>query len=378
MLPGRVTPRPAEKLRVAEGCPLSASTYTSCAPTNARVVPERNAPQAIYEHDTSNEGDRFFPSHEHFYFSMANSCLPNGVLAASLTPLDENGNGSPHGPALAQHVQTLFENGCDAALLFGTTGEGLSFSVEERREALDAVLDAGVPPHRLLVATGALALPDAVRLSTHAVERGVGGILVLPPFHFTAISDEGLTASYAHLIESVGESNLRLYFYHYPNLTRVPIPFPVIEKLHNRYPEQIAGIKDSSDEWDHQDALCSSFPDLQVFTGSERHLTPLLRAGGAGCISATVNVTAPLAQQVVRDWETDAQFASTQSTLTELRTRLSQFPTIPALKQLMAWRHNRPAWTRVRPPLAPLDEDEEDRLRSLHESLWTEVEQALN
>jgi 4-hydroxy-tetrahydrodipicolinate synthase len=307
---------------------------------------------------------------------MADSGLPNGVLAASLTPLDAEGG--PNGPALADHVATLLDNGCDAALLFGTTGEGLSFSTEERMEALETVLDAGIPPRRLLVGTGALALPDAIRLSSHATDRGVGGLLVLPPFHFPDISDNGLLRTYEHLIEEVGSPELRLYFYHYPNLTHVPIPFPLIESLRERYPEQVAGIKDSSDEWDHQDALCSSFPDLQVFTGSERHLTPLLRAGGAGCISATVNVTAPLAQQVVRDWETDAQFASTQSTLTELRTRLSQFPTIPALKQLMAWRHDHPAWARVRPPLAPLDDDEEGRLRSLHESLWSEVEQALD
>jgi len=307
---------------------------------------------------------------------MTDSGLPNGVLAASLTPLAEDG--TPHGPALTEHVRTLFDNGCDAALLFGTTGEGLSFSVEERREALDAVLDAGVSPHRLLVATGALALPDAARLSTHAVERGVGGILVLPPFHFVAPTDDGLFATYEQLIQRVGSDDLRLYFYHYPNLTQVPISFSLIEKVRDHYPEQVAGIKDSSNEWDHQDALCSSFPNLQVFTGSERHLTPLLRTGGAGCISSTVNVTAPLAQQVVRDWKTDAQFASTQSTLTELRTRLSQFPTVPALKQLMAWRHNRPEWTRVRPPLAPLNEDEEDRLHSLHDSLWAEVEQALD
>ena len=306
---------------------------------------------------------------------MADSGLPNGVLAPSLTPLDTER--TPDGAALADHVTTLLDNGCDAALLFGTTGEGLSFSIDERMDALETVLAAGVPPRRMLVGTGALALPDAIRLSSHATERGVGGLLVLPPFHFPDISDSGLLRTYEQLIEGVGSPELQLYFYHYPNLTHVPIPFPVIESLRERYSEQVAGIKDSSDEWDHQDALCSSFPDLQVFTGSERHLTPLLRAGGAGCISATVNVTAPLAQQVVRDWETDAQFASTQSTLTELRTRLSQFPTIPALKQLMAWRHDHPAWARVRPPLAPLDDDEEARLRSLHESLWSEVEQAL-
>jgi 4-hydroxy-tetrahydrodipicolinate synthase len=280
--------------------------------------------------------------------------------------------------ALARHIQTLFDEGCDAALLFGTTGEGLSFTVEERRRALDTVLDAGISPHRLLVGTGALPLPDVVELTAHATDHTVGGVLVLPPFHFTDVTDDGLTRTYEQLIEDVGNDDLRLYFYHYPDLSRVPIPFPLIEQLRERYPEQIAGIKDSSDEWDHQDALCSSFPDLQVFAGSERHLTPLLRAGGAGCISATVNVTAPLAQQAVRDWKNDAQVASAQSTLTELRTRLSQFPTIPALKQLLAWRHDAPGWAQVRPPLAPLDEDETSRLKSLHESLWTEVRDAID
>jgi len=307
---------------------------------------------------------------------MSDSFLPTGVLAASLTPLDKNG--APHGRALAQHVAFLLDEGCDAALLFGTTGEGLSFSAQERLDALDEVIDAGIPPRRLLVATGALALPEAVELTRHATEHGVAGVLVLPPFHFTNITDKGLIATYERIIQGVGDDDLRLYFYHYPNLTNVPIPFPVIEHLRDQYPEQIAGIKDSSDEWDHQDALCASFPDLQVFTGTERHLTPLLRAGGAGCISATVNVTAPLAQQVVVDWENDAQVATAQSKLTELRTRLSQFPTIPALKQLMAWRHDRPAWKQVRPPLAPLDEDEESRLRSLNETLWSEVERTID
>lgn len=306
---------------------------------------------------------------------MSSPSLPNGVIAASVTPLTEDG--TPDGSALTEHVSTLFEKGCDAALLFGTTGEGLSFTLNERRQGLEAVLAAGIPPERLLVGTGALPLPDAIDLSAHATANGVGGVLVLPPFHFKNLTNEGIFATYDRIVQEVGSKNLRLYFYHYPDLTQVPIPFPVIEELKGRYPDQIAGIKDSSDEWDHQDALCASFPDLQVFAGTERHLTPLLRAGGAGCISATVNITAPLARQVVKDWQNDAQVASAQSTLTELRTRLSQFPTIPALKQLLAWRHGRPAWRKVRPPLAPLDDDEKARLESLHQTLWSEAEQAL-
>ena len=303
------------------------------------------------------------------------SSLPNGVIVASVTPLGADGR--PNASVLAEHLQILFDRGCDGALLFGTTGEGLSFTVDERRRTLDAVIEEGIAPHRLLVGTGALPLPDAIELTAHATRDGVGGVLMVPPFHFTNITDVGLFETYDRVVQEVGNESLRLYFYHYPSLTGVPIPFPLIERLHGRYPDQIAGVKDSSDEWDHQDALCSSFPDLQIFAGSERHLTPLLRAGGAGCISATVNITAPLAQEAVRDWQNNAQVASAQSKLTELRSRLSQFPTIPALKQLLAWRHDHPHWATVRPPLASLDDDEEERLASLHESIWAEVEGTL-
>ncbi len=303
---------------------------------------------------------------------MSSPRLPDGVIVASITPLDDDGR--PDGTALADHLDHLFDRGCDGALLFGTTGEGLSFTVEERRQTLETVLDAGIAPDNLLVGTGALPLPDVVSLTTHATDAGVGGVLVLPPFHFKHITDEGLLATYDRILQGVGNDALRLYLYHNPKLTGVPIPFSLIKTLNDAYPDQIAGIKDSSGEWDHHDSLCSSFPDLQIFAGTERHLTPLLRAGGAGCISATVNITAPLAEQAVRDWQNNTQIASAQSTLTEVRTRLSQFPTIPALKQLLAWRYDRPAWKQVRPPLAPLDDDEEDRLNSLNDSLWTEIE----
>lgn len=316
------------------------------------------------------------PPDDNLISHMSTSSLPSGVLAASLTPLDEDGQ--PDATVLTAHLETLFEHGCDGALLFGTTGEGLSFTVKERIQTLESILEAGVPPSRLLVGTGALALPDVIRLSRHATRAGVSGVLVQPPFHFKNLTDRGLLATFSHLIDEVASVDLRLYLYHFPDLTGIPISLSVIEDLQKHYPDQLAGIKDSSDEWDHQDALCASFPDLQIFTGSERHLTPLLRAGGAGCISATVNVTAPLARQVVLDWENNAQVASAQSTLTELRTRLSQFPTIPALKLLMAWRHDRPAWARMRPPLASLDDDQEARLRTLHRTLWSEVERATN
>lgn len=296
---------------------------------------------------------------------MSHPSLPTGVLAASLTPLSDHHG--PDGPALAAHVQRLLQTGCNAVLLFGTTGEGLSFSVGERTAALDAVLDAGVPPGRLLVGTGALPLPDATTLTAHATEQGVGGVLMMPPFHLPTPTNRGILNAYDHVIQSVGDSSLELYFYHYPELFGVGLRFPIIEELRAQYPEIIAGVKDSSGEWDHFESLCTSFPDLQIFPGTERFLAPGLEVGGAGCISATANLTAPIAQAVVQAWTEDEDPAPAQSVLTERREALSRFHNIPALKQMMAWRDDRPGWARVRPPLATLEPRMIDELRTVYD-----------
>ena len=289
--------------------------------------------------------------------------LPSGVLAASVTPF--HSDLSLDHEAFAHHVRWLLANGCDAALLFGTTGEGLSLSVEERVNGLQAVLDADVASEQLLVGTGALALPDAAQLSQTATEAGVGGVLVLPPFHFQQIEADGVYHFYDRLIQTVGDSDLRLYFYHFPELSGVPIPFSVIQKLYDAYPDQIAGLKDSSGEWDHTQALCRGFPALQVFSGTERLLLPVLEAGGAGCISATTNVTAPLAARVLSQWRNEEPTEAPQERLTTLRTAFASLPTIAALKHLLASWHNNPDWATVRPPLVPLDDEEKNAVNEI-------------
>lgn len=293
------------------------------------------------------------------------SPLPDGVLAASLTPLTSDG--TPNGPALARHVHRLLRTGCDAVLLFGTTGEGLSFTVEERTAALEAVLKADIPSHRLLVGTGALPLSDATTLTTHATDQGVGGVLVMPPFHLPTPTDEGLLSAYDRVIQSVGSNDLHLYFYHYPQLFGTSVSFSLIEELRTRYPETVAGVKDSSGEWDHFESLSASFPELQMFTGTERFLAPGLAAGGAGCISATANLTAPIAQAVLQAWRNGNDPAPFQSVLTERREALSRFHNIPALKQMMAWQTNEEGWTRVQPPLSPLSPAMVDELRTVYD-----------
>lgn len=295
------------------------------------------------------------------------SRLPSGVLAASLTPFHSDFTLAQD--AFARHVHWLLANGCDGALLFGTTGEGLSLTVDERVKGLNTLLASDLPAERLLVGAGALALPDAVQLTRDATAQGVGGVLVLPPFHFRQIRSEGVLRFYDQLIQRVGDDDLRLYFYHFPELSGVPIPFNVIQRLQDAYPRQIAGIKDSSGEWDHTEALCRSFPDLQVFAGTERLLLPVLNAGGAGCISATANVTAALAAQILTDWREDTDPESTQEELTALRTAFAPVPTIPALKHLLAQRYRDSDWSTVRPPLTPLTEEETTTVNEIADRL---------
>lgn len=302
---------------------------------------------------------------------MPSPRFPSGVCAASLTPLHDDG--IVH-DAFARHVEWLLAHGCDGCLLFGTTGEGLSFTVDERRAALDALLSNGVPADRLLVGSGALALPDAIRLTQHATARGVAGVLVLPPFHYRAVREPGVVRFYDRLVQRVGSADLRLYFYHFPELSGVPISVDAIEHLRSAYPSQIAGIKDSSGHWDHTDALCRHFPGLQVFSGTERLLLPTLRANGAGCISATVNVTAPLAARLLSAWQDGGSPDALQERLAALRTAFASLPTIPSLKQVVAHSRNTPEWKRTRPPLASLSDEEETEVDALISRLAGEVE----
>lgn len=301
--------------------------------------------------------------------SMANA-LPEGIIAAACTPIAADG--TPNPDRLAGHIRHLRESGCDYVLLFGTTGEGLSFTAEERRWTLDRVLGAGVDAGGLLVGTGAAPLPDAISLTEHATEAGVAGVLVPPPFHIPVVSDDAVFATYDDLIRRVDDERLRVILYHFPALTGVKISFPVIQRLIDAHGPQIAGVKDSSQEWDHMQALCSSFPGLRIFAGTERYLSNILAVGGAGCISATVNVTAPLARRVYDavTGDTDREtVADLQDRLTGFRTDIVLHPVITALKTLLAMQTGDETWTNTRLPVLPPNETLRADLRDLHERL---------
>jgi len=285
-----------------------------------------------------------------------------GVLAAVLTPIDENL--SPDHTAFAAHCERLLASGCHGLSVFGTTGEANSLSVEERLAAFEALLERGVPAQTLLPGTGSCALTDTVRLSRAALGAGTAGVLVLPPFYYKGVGDDGLFRFFAEVVERVGDDRLRLYLYHIPQMTGIDLGLPLISRLIDAYPGVIAGTKDSSGDTERIVTLCKEFPNLSVLAGTEALLLETLRGGGEGCISATVNVTSRLARQVYdahasgrRD---EAQ--ALQERLSALRASIETYPMIPALKALMAELARDEEWRNLRPPLSGLDEEQRKKL----------------
>ena len=278
-----------------------------------------------------------------------------GVLAASLTPLKPDL--SIDHERLISHCDWLLSNGCNGVAFMGTTGEANSFSLTERIDALDALIEGGINPETLMVGTGCCALPDTLTLTRHALSKQVAGVLLLPPFYYKGVPDDGIYASCDALIQQIGDSRLRIYLYHFPYMSQVPFSDAVIDKLLNQYPSTITGIKDSSGDWDHILHLINTFPSLNVFAGTEQYLLATLRAGGVGCISASANLTAPLAAQV-RSHSDTKEGKQLQETLTKARLAIQSKPMIPALKGLWSQRTNIPDWAQIRPPLVALPQQE--------------------
>jgi 4-hydroxy-tetrahydrodipicolinate synthase len=239
--------------------------------------------------------------------------------------------------------------------VFGTNSEANSLSVEEKIDLLDRLAGAGLDSARMMPGTGCCALPDSVRLTAHAMKLGCGGVLMLPPFYYKGVSDDGLFRSFAEVIERVGETRLRVYLYHIPPVAQVPITLGLVERLLAAYPAQIAGMKDSGGDWSNTKSFLDAFAKagFDVFAGSETFLLQNMRHGGAGCISATANVHSGPIARLYDTWraaDADAQ----QARLDVIRGVFQKFPMIPALKVAIAHYGDDPAWTTVRPPLAAL------------------------
>ena len=284
----------------------------------------------------------------------------SGVLAPVVTPFRKNL--TPDLDRLVRHCRWLVSNDCGLAL-FGTNSEANSQSADERAELLESVVAAGIDPSTMMPGTGCCAIPDTVRLTRDAVRLGCPGVLMLPPFYYKGVSDDGLYAYYAEVIERVGDARLRIYLYHIPPVAQVGISLGLIERLIKRYPETVVGIKDSSGEWDNTKAMLDAFPDFDVFPGAETFLLDAMRGGGAGCISATANVNPAAIVTLFRNWQADDADAR-QGALTATRATIQAYPMIAALKATIASFADDPDWVTVRPPLVSLSAEQQATLRS--------------
>lgn len=289
-----------------------------------------------------------------------------GVLVPVVTPFDADLQ-ADHA-RLTRLCRYLLDEGADGLAIFGTTSEANSMSGDERMALLDRLVAAGTPADKLMPGCGATSLTEVVRLTRHAMDHGCGGVLMLPPFYYKGVSDDGLFAFFSETIQRIGSDELKIYLYHIPPVAQVAFSHDLIERLVSSYPGTVVGIKDSSGDWSNTKALLDRFPDFDVFAGSEIFLLDTLRAGGAGCITATGSVHVRQIRKIYETWQT-AEADELQAFATAVRKTIQDYPVIPAVKSLIAYYNDDPAWSRVRPPLSELDSERSTLLVSRLEKL---------
>jgi 4-hydroxy-tetrahydrodipicolinate synthase len=275
-----------------------------------------------------------------------------GVLSPVVTPF--KADYAPDPARFVRQCQWLLSQDVGLAV-FGTNSEANSLSVDEKIALLDTLVSAGVDPTRMMPGTGYCAITDSARLTAHAVKLGCAGVLMLPPFYYKGVTDEGLYRSFAEVIERVAEPRLRVYLYHIPPVAQVPITLGLVERLLTAYPGTVAGMKDSGGDWSNTKAFLDAFSasGFDVFPGAETFLLQGMRHGGAGCISATANTNPGAIARLYASWraaDADAQ----QAKLDEIRATFAKYPMIPALKAAIAHYGGDAAWSKVRPPLVEL------------------------
>jgi 4-hydroxy-tetrahydrodipicolinate synthase len=272
----------------------------------------------------------------------------HGIWSASLTPLRPDL--SIDLPLLIEHCRWQLARGCHGIALFGTTGEGTSFGVGERKAALEAVIAAGIPAATLMVGSGCAAFTDTVELSKHAVKQGCPGVLTLPPFFFKGLGEEGLFRCFAELVERVGDARLRVYLYNIPQLSAVKFPVKVIERLLKAFPIAIAGLKDSSGDWTSTKEYLDAFPGWGLFTGWDPHLREVVRLGGAGTISGMPNINMA-GLRALYDNRTKPEGVDLEATATTLIKLVDAAPPTAGLRAVLAHYTGKESWLIRRPPL---------------------------
>ena len=276
-----------------------------------------------------------------------------GVLSPVVTPF--KADLSPDPQRFIAHCKWLMSQNCGLAV-FGTNSEANSQSAEERMTLLDGLVAAGLDTSRMMPGTGCCSITETVKLTSHAVKHGCAGVLMLPPFYYKGVSEEGLYRHFSEVVQRVGDSRLKIYLYHIPPVAVIGITPGLVERLLKAYPNAIAGMKDSSGDWNNTKTFLDAFAKqgFDVFVGSESFLLANMRSGGVGTISATANVNPAAIHKLYTEWR-NANAEQQQQKLNVVRDTVGKkYVMISALKQTIAIYANDPAWAKVRPPLVEL------------------------
>ncbi|HVC53365.1 MAG TPA: dihydrodipicolinate synthase family protein [Stellaceae bacterium] len=278
-----------------------------------------------------------------------------GVLVPVLTPFTPAGE--PDAGRFVSFCRFLLDQGAGGLAIFGTTSEANSMAGSERMALLDRLIAAGIPAAKLMPGTGACSITEATTLIRHAVGHGCGGVLMLPPFYYKGMTEQGVYDFVAAVIERVGSAALRMYLYHIPPQTMIPFGVELVGRLIKAYPDTVVGLKDSSGDWNNTKALLDAYASggFAIFPGSETFLLDGLRNGAVGCITASGNVNVPGIREVYENWQTP-QADQLQADITRARMTIQKYPMVPALKRIVAHFHHDPDWAVVRPPMERLSE----------------------
>ncbi|MDA3790173.1 MAG: dihydrodipicolinate synthase family protein [Desulfobacula sp.] len=280
-----------------------------------------------------------------------------GVITPILTPFNDDLSLAPD--LYLSHALWLLEQGIHYISPFGTTGEALSLSLNERLEALDILIKGGIDPAVLMPGTGLCNLEETVTLCQHAVDHGCKAVMTLPPFFYKNASDDGLYAYFVRLIESINRDNLKICMYHIPPMAVIGFSPELAGRLAKDFPDVIVAYKDSSGDFENTRKVIAAAPDIAVFPGSETFLREGMENGGTGCISATCNVN-PAGIRNVFNVITGVKEGNLDQVNNEMKTfrkNVEGYGPIPAMKGLLAEKRGDARWRNVRPPILPASEE---------------------
>ena len=293
--------------------------------------------------------------------SLHPSTLP-AVLSPVITPF--KADGSPDAPKLLKQCQWLEANGVGQAI-FGTNSEANSMSAPQKMGTLTALIEGGLKPEHLMPGTGATSIDATVNMTRHAVNHKCAGVLMLPPFYYKDVTDDGLFAYFSEVIQKIGSAALQIYIYNIPPVTKVNLSLSLLERLAKEYPKTVVGMKDSSGDWSYTESVIKLLAPsgFRVYAGSEVFLMRALRAGGVGCISATANVNPKAIADLAAHWR-ESNADALQANLDQVRGIFAKYQMIAGMKTAVAHYTKDSEWLRVRPPLMQLSAEQQAQLLS--------------